>query len=116
MVEATTISVIVCAYSERRWDRFLAALDSIRRQDTQLLEIIAVIYRNPAVEKLASGAYPAARNAGVHLAQERIVAFLDDDTVAQSDWLVRIAALFADPSIIGALGTNSLSPAMNRRR
>ena len=43
MVEGAAISVIVCAYTERRWDCLRAALESIRRQDGATAETIVVI-------------------------------------------------------------------------
>ena len=118
MVEKTTISVIVCAYTERRWDCLRAALESVRAQDVQPFEIIAVIDYNPALEKRVSAAYPdiktisnggrrglsAARNTGVRCAQGTLVAFLDDDAVAERDWLARMLAHYADPAVIGVGG------------
>ena len=37
------VSVIICAYTEKRWDDLVAAIQSVRRQTVQALEIIVVI-------------------------------------------------------------------------
>jgi len=60
MGEEATISlaVINCANSGRRRDCHRAAPDSIRVQHLQLLEIIAVIGRNPIA--LGSGSFSSA--------------------------------------------------------
>ena len=118
MVEGTAISVIVCAYTERRWDCLRAALESIRVQDVQPFEIIAVIDHNPALKRRVCETYSdiktisnggrqglsAARNTGVHCAQGTVVAFLDDDAVAERDWLARMLAHYADPAVMGVGG------------
>lgn len=46
----------------------------------------------------------AARNAGLRLAAGEVVAFIDDDAVAEPTWLSRLVAPFADPSVDAATG------------
>lgn len=46
----------------------------------------------------------AARNAGIGAAASDIVAFIDDDAVAEPDWAAHMAAVFADPDVIAASG------------
>ena len=118
MDEKAKISVVICAYSERRWDCLRSAIDSVRAQRLTPFEIIAVIDHNPALAKSVSDSYPdirivpnegrrglsAARNTGIRLAQGTIVAFLDDDAFAPPDWLARMAAHYDDASIIGVGG------------
>jgi GT2 family glycosyltransferase len=44
------------------------------------------------------------RTRGVQLASAEIVAFLDDDASAEPDWLERLLAPFADPSVVAVGG------------
>src|SRR5918911_3937810 len=43
----TTVSVVICAYSERRWNDLAAALDSVRSQTRRATEIVVVVDHNP---------------------------------------------------------------------
>lgn len=58
-----------------------------------------------AVENIESRGLSGARNSGVAVATGAIVAFLDDDAVAEPDWLERLAAHYADPNVIGVGGS-----------
>jgi len=96
------VSVVICAYTEARWDDLLAAIDSVRRQrDRVPLEIVVVIDHNPALleriramdsdvrltENVEAQGLSGARNSGVRIATGDIVAFLDDDAMADPGWL-----------------------------
>lgn len=112
------VSAIVCAYSDKRRHQLGTALDSIRSQDTPPLEIIAVIDHNRALQEQISAEYPdvktisnagpqgpsASRNTGIQCAKGEIVAFLDDDAVADAGWLTRMLSHYADPNVIGVGG------------
>jgi glucosyl-dolichyl phosphate glucuronosyltransferase len=45
-----------------------------------------------------------ARNAGIHAACGEILAFLDDDVVAEPDWLANLTSSLTDPAYAGAGG------------
>jgi GT2 family glycosyltransferase len=112
------VSVIVCTYSERRWGELGAAVNSLRRQDVRPHQIVVVVDNNPplaarvqnelpdvlVVENRSSRGLSSARNAGIAAAQGEIVAFLDDDAVAEPDWLATLLACYADPRVLGAGG------------
>ena len=112
------VSVIICAYTEQRWHDLLAAVQSIQQQSPPPREIIVVIDHNMhllervrahipnviAIENNEPHGLSGARNSGIALAQGALIAFLDDDAIAEPDWLVRLTNCCADPQVLGAGG------------
>lgn len=113
-----TISVVICAYTEKRWDDLLAAVRSIQQQSFPAHEIILVIDHNPALFEQVKTQIPGvihrentepqglsgARNSGVAAARGEFIAFLDDDAIADSHWLEFLARCFQDQQVLGAGG------------
>jgi GT2 family glycosyltransferase len=113
------VSVVICAYTLERWTELLAAVWSIRRQSLPPKEIIVVVDHNAELRRRLRFQLPdvkvidntderglaAARNTGVAAATGSIVAFLDDDAVADLDWLRRLVAGYADPDVVGVGGS-----------
>jgi glucosyl-dolichyl phosphate glucuronosyltransferase len=118
-VDLPPISVVVCAFTPDRIPVLDEALDSLAAQSRPPLEVILVIDHSPELLAEAERRWPrvkvlanrerqglsGARNTGVEEARGDVVAFLDDDAVAQPDWLERIAAAYRDPRVLGAGGT-----------
>jgi glucosyl-dolichyl phosphate glucuronosyltransferase len=112
------ISVIICAYTEKRWDQTLAAVESVRLQSRESLEIILVVDHNRALRDRFAGALPdvillenaeaqglsGARNTGIAIARGDVIAFLDDDAIAEPDWLKFLADCYEDPAVAGVGG------------
>jgi glucosyl-dolichyl phosphate glucuronosyltransferase len=117
-VTGSRISVVICAYTEERWDQVLRAVDSIRVQSLACEEIILIVDHNRALydrlttalrdvtvlENREARGLSGARNTGVSRARGDIVAFLDDDAAAEPDWLKFFADSFADPAVAGVGG------------
>jgi GT2 family glycosyltransferase len=123
-----SVSVVICAHLTERLADTLAAVDSVERQSLAPAEIIVVVDHNPALHRRLTAELPDAvvlensqarglsggRNTGIEAASGDIVAFLDDDAVADCDWLKFFAERYADPAIVGVGGLTL--PAWGTRR
>ncbi|HEY3181861.1 MAG TPA: glycosyltransferase family 2 protein [Gaiellaceae bacterium] len=110
-------SVVVCTYSERRWHDLVAAVHSLRTQRVEPAEIVVVVDNNAALAERVRRELPdvvavshggrrglsAARNAGVAASFGDVIAFLDDDAVADEEWLASLLRCYDDPRV-GAAG------------
>ena len=114
-----TFSVVICAYTEERWEDLSAAVASVRDQRLRADETIVVTDHNPRLAARARAAMPDvvvvendgqrglsdARNRGVRAAGAGVVAFLDDDARADPGWLATLAAAYDDARVMGAGGS-----------
>ncbi|OIK03853.1 glycosyltransferase family 2 protein [Streptomyces monashensis] len=120
------ISVVICVYTEDRWEDILAAVSSVRAQSYPALETLLVVDHNPALKDRLERAYKeeecaasggvrvlantgprglsAGRNTGIAASHGDVIAFLDDDAVAERDWLRHFAAGYADPRVMAVGG------------
>lgn len=122
------ISVVICAYTERRWDDLLAVIASVRQQSSPPFEVIVVVDHNDdllerlgahvsdinVVASTRSRGLAGARNTGVAVATGAVVAFIDDDAVADPDWLKFLGAAYADDGVLGVGG--AIEPAWQHGR
>jgi hypothetical protein len=113
-----TVAVVICAYTEDRWNEMMASVGSATSQTHHAAEIILVIDHNPALLRRATFELPSvrvipnsnekglsgARNTGIAAATSEIIAFLDDDAFAATNWLAALVAPYADPDVIGVGG------------
>jgi cellulose synthase/poly-beta-1,6-N-acetylglucosamine synthase-like glycosyltransferase len=111
-------SVVICCWTEDRFDDLAAAIRSVQAQTVRPLETIVVADYNAnllgrvrrqfpdvvAVENTGSQGLSGARNSGVATAAGEVVAFLDDDAAARPDWLEHLLAPYADPQVAGVGG------------
>jgi GT2 family glycosyltransferase len=112
------VSVVICAYTDRRWELLAQTIDSVVRQERAADEILLVVDHNPDLIARAEPAFAGvrilanedtrglsgARNTGVRHSRGDIIAFLDDDATARPDWLKLLVAAFEDPTVMGAGG------------
>jgi glycosyltransferase involved in cell wall biosynthesis len=111
-------SIIICAYTLDRWNELAAAVASAQRQTIEARDVIVVVDNNDALLNRASAAFPrvtvvsnlgtpglgGARNTGASAAQGAVLAFLDDDAVAEDDWLEQLAPGYTDATVLGVGG------------
>lgn len=122
------ISVIICAYTEERWQALTEAILSTQVQTYQPLEIIVVCDHNPAlfqricahfsdilaIENQEERGLSGARNSGAAISRGEILAFLDDDAVALPSWLETLASLYSPERVLGVGG--SINPFWSQRQ
>lgn len=111
-------TVVLCAFTEERWEDLSAAVASLGAQTRPPDQVVVVIDHNDSLLERARSAFKGAevvastgprglsgaRNTGVELATGDVVAFLDDDAQAESDWLERLLEPFAEPEVAGVGG------------
>jgi GT2 family glycosyltransferase len=122
------ISVIICVYTEMRWNEIVAAVRSVQQQSQPPHEIILVVDHNPALLERVQSQIPGvitvancepqglsgARNSGIAAASGALITFLDDDAIAEPDWLERLYRCCEDPQVLGAGG--SVEPLWSEKR
>ncbi|MEO3975413.1 glycosyltransferase family 2 protein [Streptomyces sp. CAU 1734] len=125
-------SVVICAYTEDRWDDIRAAVESVREQSLPALETLLVVDHNPVLLQRLTGEYrgeekvrvlanagprglSAGRNTGIAAARGEFVAFLDDDAVADPEWLRWFAEGYDSTEVV-AVGGRTLPAWESGRR
>jgi len=111
-------SVIICAFTFDRWGALVQAVGSARDQTLPPREVIVVIDGNDELQQRAEAALDGAivtanvgasglcggRQTGGEMASGTILVYLDDDAIADPDWLEQLAAAYLDPDVLGAGG------------
>ena len=113
-----TITVIVCAYTEDRWEDLILVMKSLSNQTLQPDEIIIVVDHNPVLYERAKQSWNAiiienqeerglsgARNSAIKVSQGEWLVFIDEDAVAMEDWLERLAGHFHKAELLGVGGS-----------
>jgi GT2 family glycosyltransferase len=115
---ARTLSAVVCTYDTSRLLQLEAAVQSLTDQTLSPVEVIVVVDGNSelasivrekawpvtVIERADRGGSAAACNTGIEHSHGDLVAFLDDDAIADPDWLAWLAKAMESPDILGAGG------------
>ncbi|MFN8052387.1 MAG: glycosyltransferase family 2 protein [Acidimicrobiales bacterium] len=116
-------SVVICTYTEDRWDDLVAAIESVRAQEPPVADLLVVVDHAPALEARLRREYPetedpeaehpamrvvpnaggqglsGGRNTGIAEATGDVIVFFDDDATAGPTWVARLLAPLADPDV-----------------
>ncbi|HJW91741.1 MAG TPA: glycosyltransferase family 2 protein [Anaerolineales bacterium] len=115
---AGDFTVILCAYTEDRWEQLRSAVQSVQAQTTPPAEIILVVDHNPSLlERARAGlagvrvlenqeapGLSGARNSGIRATSSDFIAFMDEDAAAAPDWLAELQVGFQHPNVIAVGG------------
>ena len=113
------VTVVICAYTELRWEQTRAAVESVLRQRPGPAQTLLVVDHNHNLAKRARREFPhvsvlesdsppglsGARNAGLRAATQPLTAFLDDDAEAWPGWLASLIEPYSDPAVMSTGGS-----------
>jgi glycosyltransferase involved in cell wall biosynthesis len=113
-----TVSVVMAAYTARRWTNLLQAIAAVQSQTVQPAETILVIDHNPELLARAQAEMPSvrvipnaraagssgARNTGAAASQGQVLVFIDDDIAVGQAWLETVLGHFSAPEVAGVGG------------
>jgi len=113
------ISIVICTHRSERYEDFVEAIDSLLSQSYNNLEIIVVVDGNKELyDKIQKSGIDVdkirlneknlglseSRNKGIKEAKGDVIAFFDDDAVADEDWLKELARMYREYDAIAAGG------------
>jgi glycosyltransferase involved in cell wall biosynthesis len=108
--ESVMVSVIICCYTMERLNDIVEAVESVLTQTLKPFEIIVAVDNNEELfQYLVKTRFPDTRiilntkargfsqtkNLGILEAKGHIVAFMDDDALAEETWLEKLTKSFS---------------------
>lgn len=118
--EPMLISIIICTYLNQRYPDFSEAINSLLTQNYKNTEIIVVVDGNRELyEKISKNkskyidkiilndrnlGLSESRNRGMEEANGAVIAFFDDDAVADGNWLEEIVRMYQEGGAIAVGG------------
>ncbi len=115
------VSVVVCTYSIDRYDVFAECVESILSQTYNSIELVIVVDGNPEVLDRVREDFGEQENVVVHnndenrgisysrtkgakLASGEVVAMIDDDAVAEPDWVSELVSVYESTDAVAVGG------------
>lgn len=116
-----TVSVVLCTYALEDYEHFREAAESVLEQTYDQVELVVVVDGSEAVFEAVEADYSdredvvlslndenvgllESRNRGAELASGEIVAFIDDDAIAEPDWLSELVDTYQRRDALAAGG------------
>ncbi len=118
-VKPMLVSIIICTHRSERYGDFKEAINSLLSQSYNNLEIIVVVDGNKELyDKILKSGIKAnkitlneknlglseSRNRGIKEAKGDIIAFFDDDAVADKNWIKELVKMYEEKEAIAAGG------------
>ncbi len=102
------VSVIIATYTPNMFEHFKECVESIQNQSYKDVEIICIIDGNKKYFERIKAEFPdmtihlneknygllVSRNKGVELASGHVIAFIDDDAVADKNWIEELVKMY----------------------
>jgi hypothetical protein len=112
------VTVVICCYTERRWEQTCAAAKSAMGQDPEPAQLLLVVDYNPALaararreltnvtvlENDGPAGLSGARNTGLRAATQPITVFLDDDAEARHGWIAALIEPYTRGGVVATGG------------
>jgi len=112
------VSVIVCTYSKELFSETIECINSLSAQNYVDKEILLVMDKNDELHQMLLSGVPKsvnilintnpglseARNLGIQNADGDVIAFIDDDAVADDQYLSNLIKNYEDEKVIGVVG------------
>lgn len=116
------ISIIICTHQTQRYSDFIEAIISLRNQIYNNIEIIAVVDGNKelydnvkeyqiinkikmeVILNTKNLGLSESRNIGIKYVKGDIIAFFDDDAVADENWIIELVRMYEEYGAIAAGG------------
>ena len=113
------VSVVICAYTEERWEQTRAALESVFNQHPRPTQVLLVVDHNTdlaararrefsraiVLESDGAPGLSGARNTGLRAATQPVTAFLDDDAEARPGWLASLVEPYSRSDVVATGGS-----------
>lgn len=115
------VSVVICTYTLDMYEHFREAADSVLTQTHDDIEFVVIVDGTPAVFDRVSEDYGdrenaviecndenvgllQSRNRGAEVANGDIVAFIDDDAIADEEWIERLVRAYEEEDALAVGG------------
>ncbi|ADB61824.1 glycosyl transferase family 2 [Haloterrigena turkmenica DSM 5511] len=115
------VSVVICTYAMDRYDVFSECVDSVLSQTYDPLEVVILVDGNEPVFEQVQNDYGGlddvvlhcndenqgishSRTRGAEIATGDVVAFIDDDAVAEDDWVAELARVYEETDALAVGG------------
>lgn len=115
------VSVVVCTYAPELYDDFCEAVDSLLGQTHEQVEVVVIVDGTEEVYERATADWgdhdavtvhcndenrglSGSRNVGIDLADGDVIAFMDDDAVADERWIEELVAVYEERDAIAVGG------------